>query len=78
MAVYVGNATDDLISLPILAADDSVTFARMKKAMYVDSLITVQHFPAAGGLVTQSNEITYAHFFASYPCFLAVPPCSSR
>jgi len=58
MAVYVGNATDDLISLPILATGDSVTFARMEKAVYVDSLISVQHFPAAGGLVTQTYEIT--------------------
>ncbi len=32
-------------------------------------LSPVQHFPAAGGLVTQANKITYAHFFASYHGF---------
>ena len=63
MAVYMGNATNDLISLPVLATGGSVTFARMEKAIYVDSFISVQHFPAADGLVTQANEITYAQCF---------------
>ncbi|WP_244657797.1 hypothetical protein [Pseudomonas fluorescens] len=61
MTVHEGNATDDCISLPILATGNSVTFARMKKAIYVDSFIAVQHFPAAGGFITLANEITYAH-----------------
>jgi len=79
MTVHVRNATDDLICLPILATGNSITFAGMKKAMDVDSFISVQHFPAAGGLVTQANEITYAHCFSLYPLsFLAVLSSSSR
>ncbi|WP_222933212.1 hypothetical protein, partial [Pseudomonas sp. WS 5406] len=46
-------------------------FAGTKTAIHVGCLIYAQHFPAATGFVTLTDEMTYAHFFASYPCFFS-------
>ncbi|MGN7444929.1 hypothetical protein [Pseudomonas lactis] len=72
MTVNEMNTTDDPIDLPIFPATDSIPCTGMEQAIHVDSVITVQHFAAAGGLVTLANEITHAHCFALYPLeFLA-------
>jgi hypothetical protein len=59
------NATDNLIDLPVLAASDSITFARMGEAIQHDSGIAIEDFATAGGLVMQANEIAFIHLFSS-------------
>jgi hypothetical protein len=61
MTLHMRNATKDPISFPVLSARDSITFASMKEAKHVDSVITIQNFPSTGGFVTQANEITFIH-----------------
>jgi hypothetical protein len=61
MAVHVRNATDDPISFSVLSTRDPITFASMKEAIHDDSVITIQHFPTAGGFIAQANEIPFSH-----------------
>jgi len=66
MAFHVRNTTAYPISFPVLSTRDPITFARMKEAIYVDSVIAIQNFPTAGGFVTQANEITFIHCFSPF------------
>ncbi|MNL06942.1 hypothetical protein D3C87_1275960 [compost metagenome] len=61
MTDHVGNATDDLVSLAVLATGDPITFAGMGDAVHHDAGMTIQDFAATGGLVMQANEISFVH-----------------
>jgi hypothetical protein len=58
---HVRNATDDLISLPVLSTSDSITFTGMSDTVQHDSSVTIQDFATTGGFVIQANEISFIH-----------------
>jgi len=55
------NATDDPISFPVHSTRNPVTGTGMKQAKQVDSGITIQNLPAAGGFIALTDEKTLAH-----------------
>lgn len=61
VTVYVPDATLDLIHLAILAAGNPIPLSCMGNAEHHDLGIGLQHYAAAGGLVAQTNEISYSH-----------------
>jgi hypothetical protein len=65
MTDHVGDATDNLIGLAVLATGDSITIASMGNAVHHDSGIAIQDLAATGGLIIQANEISLAHRISS-------------
>ncbi|MNF89465.1 hypothetical protein D3C84_719930 [compost metagenome] len=65
MTNHVGDATDDLIGLAVLATGDSITIASMGDAIHHDSGIAIQDLATTGGLVIKTNEISLAHRISS-------------
>jgi hypothetical protein len=55
------NATDNPIGFPVHPTRNPITCTSMKHAHYVDSGITLQNLPAAGGFVTFANEKSFVH-----------------
>jgi hypothetical protein len=61
MTDHVGNPTDDLISLAVLATGDPIAFASMGDSVHHDAGMTIQDFAATGGLIMQTNEMSFVH-----------------
>jgi hypothetical protein len=66
MTDHVRNATDNFVSLAVLATGDSITFAGMGDAIHHDSGIAIQDFATTGGFVIQANVITLVHCCFSF------------
>ncbi|MNV87455.1 hypothetical protein D3C71_1815770 [compost metagenome] len=61
MTDHVRNATDNFVSLAVLAAGDSITITGVGNTVHHDPGVTIQDLAAAGGLVMQADEISFLH-----------------
>ncbi|MNY59684.1 hypothetical protein D3C86_1961580 [compost metagenome] len=61
MTDHVRNATDNFVSLAVLATGDSITLAGMGNAVHHNPGVTIQDLAATGGLVMQANEMSFVH-----------------
>lgn len=61
MTLYMRNAAEYLINPRMFSTTDSVTFASVQEAMYVNSWIAIKHFSTASGLIAQANKISFSH-----------------
>ncbi len=82
MTDHMRNATDDFVSLAVLATGDSITITGMGNAVHHDPGVSIQDLTATGGLVAQANVITLAHccfsFFIRSPAIMRWTLTASR